>query len=686
MVSCITQFFLLIFSPMFHYMKPFCSSAILSRILPFPLLVFGLFILQPALAEPAPVTLERAETETAAGDQLFIAAQEAARTGNRAKLMGVRDELAAINHVLTPYADYYLLQQGLENQDNAAIEAFLKQTQNSYLGERLATDWLRVLAKKKLWSEVRQMYARLEAPDREAECIYFQFRLKQHGADQGALFREAEKLWLNITDVPEGCQAFFSYLGEYLPDAPFWQRARLMIERGKKSALQQTLRALPNKDLLEARQFSQLWDQPLAWLNRQRQDATTTRNRKEIVALAIGRLATNNPDLAITQLERWQKTIDKEATAWCWSVIALAGAWGHRPEALQWFAKGEGTLSHEAREWRVRAALRQQKWAAVRAAIEAMPEAQRNEPAWVYWLARTDRAEGRLNDSRDRFWTLRGAPHYYSNLAEEELGLPIRIPVPAEPLTDAERAEAKNNPGLLRAIALFRLDARLEGIREWNWTIRGMDDRQLLAAATLAQENQLYDRAIHTANQTQFQHDYQLRFLAPFSKQVRAAARGQSLDDAWVYGLMRQESRFVTQAKSSAGASGLMQLMPTTARWVAKRIGMKDYNHAQVGELETNLLLGTSYMRMVLEGLDNHPVLASAAYNAGPSRAQRWRAEAPLDATIYIETIPFDETRDYVKKVMSNAVYYNMLFTGKSASLSARLGKIPARGAAVDLP
>jgi soluble lytic murein transglycosylase len=140
---------------------------------------------------------------------------------------------------------------------------------------------------------------------------------------------------------------------------------------------------------------------------------------------------------------------------------------------------------------------------------------------------------------------------------------------------------------------------------------------------------------------------------------VRPAAQNQSLDDAWVYGLMRQESRFITSAKSNVGASGLMQLMPATAKWVAKKIGLRDYNHGRVNDTETNVLLGTSYMRLVMENLDNHPVLASAAYNAGPGRAKKWRADRPLEGAIYAETIPFSETRDYVKKVMSNSVYYS---------------------------
>ena len=176
----------------------------------------------------------------------------------------------------------------------------------------------------------------------------------------------------------------------------------------------------------------------------------------------------------------------------------------------------------------------------------------------------------------------------------------------------------------------------------------------------------IYDRAIAAADRTRAEHDYSLRYLSPYSDQVRPAAKSQSLDDAWVYGLMRQESRFVTNAKSSAGASGLMQLMPATAKWVARKIGLKDFHQGQVNDTETNLLLGTTYMRMVMESLDNHPVLASAAYNAGTGRARKWRADRPLEGAIYAETIPFNETRDYVKKVMSNSVYYScLLYTSR---------------------
>jgi soluble lytic murein transglycosylase len=353
------------------------------------------------------------------------------------------------------------------------------------------------------------------------------------------------------------------------------------------------------------------------------------------------------------------------------------------PEAVGWYRKaGAAPLSDEVVQWKVRAALRAHDWGLVRETIEKMSPTLAALPEWIYWLGRAYKAGGRTSDADALFQKIAGMPNFYGNLADDELDRPINVP-PAASLTREEVIGAAGNPGLKRALALLRVGMRVEGVREWNWTLRGMSDRELLAAAELAKRNDVYDRAIAAADRTKSEHDYSLRYLAPFGEQVRPAALKQSLDDAWVYGLMRQESRFITNAKSTVGASGLMQLMPATAKWVAKKIGLANYNHGNVNDTDVNVLLGTSYMRMVMESLDNHPVLASAAYNAGPGRARKWRAEQPLEGAIYAETIPFSETRDYVKKVMSNAVFYSVLFNGKPQTLKSRLGVIGARGDAV---
>src|SRR5690606_14419542 len=183
--------------------------------------------------------------------------------------------------------------------------------------------------------------------------------------------------------------------------------------------------------------------------------------------------------------------------------------------------------------------------------------------------------------------------------------------------------------------------------------------------------------------------DVSQRFIAPFEGRVSEKAKEIGLDAAWVYGLIRQESRFITNARSRVGASGLMQLMPATAKWVAGKIGMKDFKPSSVNDFDTNTILGTRYLDMVLRDLGGSQVLASAGYNAGPGRPVRWRATlpGPVEGAIFAETIPFTETRLYVKHVLSNAVYYATLFTGEPHSLKERLGTIsPAPQRKVALP
>jgi soluble lytic murein transglycosylase len=220
---------------------------------------------------------------------------------------------------------------------------------------------------------------------------------------------------------------------------------------------------------------------------------------------------------------------------------------------------------------------------------------------------------------------------------------------------------------------------RYEGALEWQWTIKDFDDKQLLAAAELAQRNEWYERAIHTADRTQLLHNFSLRFPSPYRDLMQTYTAPLDLDEAWVYGLIRQESRFVVTARSTAGAGGLMQLMPSTARWVAKRLGLKEHHSTLVDGVDTNLSLGTYYLRQMLDSADNQPVIASAAYNAGMRRAAQWRAPLPLEGAVYAETVPFPETRNYVRNVMSNSTYYARLFRQTALSLRDRLGIVPPR-------
>ena len=613
--------------------------------------------------------------QAAVDDERFLMARDAARAGDRARLERLEPELAG--HELGAYVEYWRLQPDLNVLDAATVRGFLARHDKTYIAEKLRGDWLKQLGKKLQWREFDAEYPLLAQPDQELACYALQSRWARGDA---AMLDAAMPLWLTLMEPPAACLPVLETLiweKRVLADG-VWQRIRLQLEANKPGAARYTMNYLPPSQTPDARTAQAVTDNPMPWLIKN--GPSGSRMSRELAALAVGRIARSDPRMAAEQLSRIEGQLQAGERGWAWSQVGWQAAQRHMADALDWYRKaGDAPLSDEVAQWKVRAALRAQEWGTVRSTIEKMPPALAEQPAWTYWLGRAYRAGGRLDPADKLFAKIAGQPNFYGNLADEELGRAITPPPKASPPSRDELARVEANPGVQRALALFRVNLRTEGVREWSWALRGMSDRELLAASEIALRAGIYDRAIAAADRTKDEHDYSLRYLSPYSEQVRPAARNQSLDDAWVYGLMRQESRFITNARSTVGASGLMQLMPATAKWVANKIGLRDFQPGQVNNTETNVLLGTSYMRMVMESLDNHPVLASAAYNAGPGRARKWRADQPLEGAVYAETIPFSETRDYVKKVMSNSVYYSALFNGEPQSIKNRLGVIGGR-------
>jgi soluble lytic murein transglycosylase len=373
-----------------------------------------------------------------------------------------------------------------------------------------------------------------------------------------------------------------------------------------------------------------------------------------------------------------------------WSQVAAAGMRRLAPESLDWTKRAlKAPATDETWFWLARAALRAQDWPTLRAVVGRMSEAGRRDPTWIYWMARAMRETGESAGADALLHTVAGQFSFYGQLAAEDLGKLTATPPRAVDPTEAELAEPARNPGFARALKFYELGLRLEGNREWNFQLRGMNDRQLLAAAEWACQRQVLDRCVNTADRTETEHDFRLRFVSPFLDELKPVAAERGLDPAWVYGLIRQESRFVMDARSWAGAQGLMQIMPSTARWIARKLGERDFRVEQLHDLPTNLRFGTYYLRSVLDDLEGSPVLASAAYNAGPGRSRSWRSTLPrpVEGAIFAEIIPFNETRDYVKKVLSNAVFYAALFSGEPQSLKARLGSVvPQPASPSDLP
>jgi soluble lytic murein transglycosylase len=632
--------------------------ASLLRVAGAAIIVFGAVLSPPAFADK--------------GDAVFLSAREAFRNGERVRLG--RQVEALQGHPLQPWAEYWALRLRLDDGDASGVADYLNRYPGAYLAEKLRGDWLRVLGKNGDWEAFQRERPALAVPDAEVNCYV---------AQAARTPDSVRPLWISGQDLPQACETLVDQLvaaGD-LTVEEVWQRVRRLLEAKRVGAARNAAAYLPAGEGFDGRGLEAIAQSPARYFDKLPAGFAAKRGTREVALFAVQRQARNDPQDAARRFAAIESRFSAEERAYAWGQLAWQAALRHQPEALAWYDKAAGTiLSDEQLAWQVRAALRVHDWNTVRRTIAAMPAPMVTQADWTYWQARALAAGGQTDEARRQYLKIAGQPNFYGNLADEELGRTVEVPPRAAAPSVEELALAAANPGLQRSLALFRVDMRVEGVREWVWSLRGMDDRALLAAADVAQRNEVWDRAINTADRTLTQHNFSLRYIAPFSDRVRPKANELALDNGWVYGLMRQESRFIMNAKSSVGAKGLMQLMPATAKWVAKKINLSNFHPARVTEMDTNVTLGTNYMKMVLESLDNHPVLASAAYNAGPGRARKWRAERPLEGAIYAETIPFSETRDYVKKVMSNAIYYNTLFEGKPQSLKGALGVVRARG------
>ncbi len=609
----------------------------------------------------------------------FLAVREAFRLGNVNQV--ARLYPAFSDSLLEPYVAYYYLHMNLENANPATIRLFLSRPANTPVIDRLRGEWLKQLGKTQQWDAFVEEYPHLMNEDPELLCYALQARRRVQ--EQEALI-EARRLWFSGEAQPEDCMPLFdaALAAGIISEGDAWQLVRLALESSNITLARQLSAKLSPGRGFSAAALEKAYHNPGRYLASANLAKATDADR--LVALfALRRLSRQSPQIAISHWEKIAAYFPEPEQRYFYGWLGYEASRALDGRALEWYKRaGDTPLAPPQLAWRVRAALRQGDWSEVLASIGAMGEEQQREKTWRYWRARALKELGSHTQAQSLFAALSSEYGYYGQLAAEEM----EPPPPASP--DRHMAEqevidyVQAQPGVQRALALYRLGLDFEASREWAWAVRSYNDRQLLAAAEIALRNGIYDRSIDTAEHTHQLHDFNLRFPAPYRSELQEHVRGNELDEAWVYGLMRQESRFAVRANSSVGAAGLMQIMPDTARWVARRIGMKNYRSSLISELGTNLKLGTYYLKTVLSQFGNNPVLASAAYNAGPNRVQQWRGDKALEGAIYIETIPFDETRDYVKKVMSNTAYYAQLFGQPDIPLKQRLGVIAPKDVA----
>ena len=631
------------------------------------ILILGIALSMPsAFAEktkksslPKSYESKTAPAQITDADRMFIDLREAARKNDVFRAQQLSSNLVA--YPFDDYVTYFSIKPQLfdsgggprsDYSADSQVIAFLNQYQGTALADRMRNDWLLVLGKRKDWARFDVEYAKFVLDDdTQVKCYSLLSKLSQ-GENPTKLAIDSRSVLLDPSNFGQACQELVPSLVAAGGMTPSEARAigRAASERG----FDTMARRLGGED-------------PIA----------------EIVKTAKA-----DPAKAYREFLQTSSRYSKENQAVAWGVIGQFLAKKLDPNAddayrLQQELGYNELLSVESQEWKVRAGLRAKDWSLVKNAIEGMnPVVRSKDPAWTYWYGRALKAEGQDAKAKESFEFIDEQYNFYGQLAREELGKSNHAPSRTK-VTEQEIDAMASRKGFVRSERLYAMNLRFEGNREWNWELRNMTDKQLLAAAEYAKRIQLFDRVVNTADRTKQEHDFSLRYPTPFRDELSPIARQIDLNLAWAYGLIRQESRFIMNASSSVGASGLMQVMPNTAKYVAKKIGMLNYTNDKLSDTNTNLTLGSNYLNMVLVDLDGSWVLASAAYNAGPSRSKAWREKltSPTEGAIFAETIPFNETRTYVKNVLSNANYYSSVMNGQTPSLKQRLGVISPKAA-----
>ena len=622
---------------------------------------------------------------THAADEQFNDALQAANAGNIGLLQQFQTSMQ--NDVLGYYPEYWSLNANLEIQPASNIVNFAQRYPQSAMAEKLAADYVEEKVKQADFATAQPVLQYVSNADQAESCAVAQVRAK---SGDSLVFAEYKDVWLNTNSQPEPCMG----LGRMMLSSPLmteqdrqqrlWGQLRAG-QSGQALATAQTLGmslSLSQLNQIQANPLNYLWSAPKA-------SATD----HAYLVFALGRLADSDLNTAISSVQRAAQGTPVQVQKALYRVVGYIGGTtvmknNFNREVLDYLDASYGLpFSAEEAEIYARQAIRFSSWESLIRAIDAMSVSQKQEDRWQYWLARASEQRGDAGSkhtAQEIFKRLAQGDDYHNLLAKDHLGQSYNnIPNNVQP-SNSDIQRLNQDIHFSRAFALRRVNAPDNYInREWNWAVRQAylkhDDGLLLAAAKRATDMGWYDRAIYAADRTENKHNYAYRYAMPHQSYVVSHSRNAGIDPAWAYGLMRQESRFVSHARSHVGAGGLMQIMPDTAKLVARQMG-ETYNPAALTDMNTNIRYGTFYLSMIQSQLSNSPVLATAGYNAGPNRARRWQPDVqPIAADQYTETIPLIETRDYVKHVMTNATHYGVLLGQGAQSIEKRMNIIPLK-------
>jgi peptidoglycan lytic transglycosylase len=606
----------------------------------------------------------------------YLAALEALKAGQNARFKTLYARLDG--YILRGYLEYESIKNRVASTPAAEIERFLEENSQAPISDVIRKKWLRILARRGDWDTFLREYQDIE-DEPELQCLRLSHLLKT-SEQQAPLMAEAEKLWLTGKPLPAACNPVFAAWREagHMTADEVWARIRLAMESRNLRLAGDLARYLDPSDRAWVRRWQAMHRDPVRQLQHITYPVETPVARM-IVTHGIVRLAYRDPEEAMAQ---WQRLKEKyqffgEDENYVLRNISILAAQDQLPQALPWLAAvsadpGDETLLL----WRVKTALRTGQWEMAKRFIAGLSEEQQQDSRWRYWTARILEATGDGDKARAIYESLAQDRSYYGFLAADRIGAEYSMQHESVAASPEEVSAMLARPGIQMAQELYLIGQLLDARRQWSWATRNMNNRELAVAAVIARQWGWHDRAILTVARSDHQDDLELRFPVLYRDVIEANAARYGIDPSWVYGVVRQESAFVPDARSQSGALGLMQLMPSTGRHAGRKLNIPIRSSRALLNVENNLRLGVSYLKDVLGRNEGNEVLATASYNAGPNRVDSWIPEQAMDADIWVETIPFSETRDYVKNVMSYTTVYDYRLGSHPERLSHRMQSI----------
>ncbi len=572
---------------------------------------------------------------------------------------GIYDSSHLRGYLLQPYLDYERIKQNFKKTSEHTIVNFIKKNQNTWLAEDLNTDLLERYAKYKKWTSIRTFYKKGQGGNK-AKCHGLDAIIRtSSGQAKKVALNEAFTVWLSSNDRPRNCNSLFDLLKRNgrITDQTAWQRITMAMEKGRTSLSKSLANNINEPSLVSL--WVQLRKNPSKSLKHKRLKKNDARSR-QLIAYGIKRLARKNPGNARQIWNKFQKThtFTPREKAEVESYISVKQAINHSSSALQNLAKIPNKYrSDDGNTWMARMALRQGDWRKLGTAIASMNTEEQQSDIWQYWRAQADKRMGKK--THINLHKLAKNASFYGFLAADQLKKPYQRLLQKETNWNQLIPRIKNRPSIRRAVELYAIGKPKLAKKEWFWTLKRLNKQDKLTAAAYALQIKQPFLAIITVSQTKDWNQTGLRFPLEYQSLVKRAAKQQGISPAWAYGVMRRESAFDSQIVSSANAKGLMQILPATARGVARKLGIKNHKTSDLFIPEKNARIGTAYLSQMLKRFKGNYVKATASYNAGPHRIPRWLPAKSISAPQWIESIPFNETRKYVRAVMSYTTIYD---------------------------